>query len=93
MGRTSNIVRLPQRAGRSRQGRTEFQFAGGAINARVLTLALQRAGPRVTRESLVTALEGLRGADLGGLVRYGANDHRAELRRYGCRQGNGQFVH
>jgi len=96
-GRTPNIVRDYRNALEKVAAKAEPSFSSleGYINARVLTLALQRAGPRVTRESLVTALEGLREADLGGLrLRYGAND-RTGLSYVDTVvvKGNGQFVH
>lgn len=44
----------------------------GYINARVLVEGLKRAGPGVTRESLITALERIETLDLGGMrISYG----------------------
>jgi ABC-type branched-subunit amino acid transport system substrate-binding protein len=95
--RTPNIVRDYRVALEKVAPKAEPSFSSleGYINARVLTLALQRAGPRVTRESLVSALEGLRETDLGGLrLRYGPND-RTGLSYVDTVvvKGNGQFVH
>jgi ABC-type branched-subunit amino acid transport system substrate-binding protein len=48
----------------------------GFAAAKVLVEGLRRAGPKPTRQSLVTALESLRKFDLGGLeVDYSADDH------------------
>jgi branched-chain amino acid transport system substrate-binding protein len=48
----------------------------GFAAAKVLVEGLKRAGRNLTRAGLVTALEGLRDFDLGGLaVGYGPNDH------------------
>ncbi|MBL8309614.1 MAG: ABC transporter substrate-binding protein [Burkholderiales bacterium] len=72
-----------------------FSSLEGYINARVLTLALQRAGPRVTRESLVAAMESLHNIDLGGLsLSYGPGD-RTGLTYVDTVivKANGQFVH
>jgi ABC-type branched-subunit amino acid transport system substrate-binding protein len=48
----------------------------GFASAKVLVEGLRRAGPGPTRAKLLTALEGMRKFDLGGLeVSYGPNDH------------------
>ncbi|WP_225984767.1 ABC transporter substrate-binding protein [Noviherbaspirillum aerium] len=48
----------------------------GYVNAKVLVEGLKRAGPRLTREGFVRALETMQRVDLGGLmVTYGPNDH------------------
>lgn len=48
----------------------------GFIAAKVTTEALRRAGPQLSREKLVAALEGMRLYDAGGFtVGYSANDH------------------
>jgi ABC-type branched-subunit amino acid transport system substrate-binding protein len=57
---------------------TEPSFSGleGYINAKVLVEALRRAGRKLTRESLVAALESMRAYDVGGLaVSYTAGKH------------------
>jgi ABC-type branched-subunit amino acid transport system substrate-binding protein len=48
----------------------------GIAAAKVLVEGLRRAGPKLTRASLATALEGVQGFDLGGglVVSYGASD-------------------
>lgn len=49
----------------------------GYLSAKVLTEGLRRAGPNLTREKLVTALESLKGVDLGGIsMNYGPNSRR-----------------
>lgn len=71
-----------------------FSSLEGYINAKVLVEGLRRADRKLTRESLVASLEGLRGLDVGGIsVSYGPDD------RQGSRfvdivvvGGNGRFV-
>jgi ABC-type branched-subunit amino acid transport system substrate-binding protein len=54
-----------------------FSSMEGFINAKVLVEALRRTGQKVTRESLILALESMRDHDTGGLsVNYGANSHQ-----------------
>jgi ABC-type branched-subunit amino acid transport system substrate-binding protein len=40
----------------------------GFIAAKVLVEGLRRAGPKLTREGLITALESMRSFDLGGVI-------------------------
>jgi len=48
----------------------------GYVNAKVLVEGLRRAGPRLTREGFVRAMETMQRVDLGGLmVTYGPGDH------------------
>jgi len=48
----------------------------GYAAAKVLVEGLRRAGPNPTRQKLMTALEGMRSYDIGGLeVSYGPEDH------------------
>lgn len=48
----------------------------GYAAAKVLVEGLKRAGPKINRQSLRDALEGLKAYDLGGLeISYSANDH------------------
>lgn len=48
----------------------------GFVNAKVLVEALRRAGPKLTREGFVRALESMQRVDFGGLmVTYGPDDH------------------
>ena len=54
-----------------------LSYAGqyGFAAAKLLTIGLSKAGPNVTRASLIAALEGLGTIDLGGFrVRYGPGD-------------------
>lgn len=60
------------------QGHTEvsdsYPTFEGFISAKVLTEGLRRAGRSPTRESLVSGLEGMKSADMGGFdVNYGPN--------------------
>jgi ABC-type branched-subunit amino acid transport system substrate-binding protein len=48
----------------------------GYLNAKVFVEGLRRAGPKLTREGFVRALESMQRVDFGGmLVTYGPNDH------------------
>jgi ABC-type branched-subunit amino acid transport system substrate-binding protein len=48
----------------------------GFVSAKVLVEALRRAGPKLNRDSIQSALEGLRKFDVGGLeVSYSRDDH------------------
>lgn len=48
----------------------------GYVNAKVLVEGLRRAGPKLTRDGFVRALESMQRVDFGGLmVTYGAGDH------------------
>jgi ABC-type branched-subunit amino acid transport system substrate-binding protein len=48
----------------------------GYVNAKVLVEGLRRAGPRLTREGFVRAMETMQRVDLGGLmVTYAPGDH------------------
>jgi len=48
----------------------------GYVYARVLVEGIKRAGKTLTRDTLITALEGMRGYDLGGdIVNFAPNDH------------------
>ncbi|GAB3540696.1 ABC transporter substrate-binding protein [Noviherbaspirillum agri] len=48
----------------------------GFINAKVLVEGLKRAGPKLTREGFLRAMESMRRVDFGGLmVTYGPDDH------------------
>ena len=40
----------------------------GYVNARVLAEGLRRAGSNVTRASLITALDGITGLNMGGMT-------------------------
>ena len=48
----------------------------GYVNAKVLVEGLRRAGPKLTREGFIRALESMQRVDFGGLmVTYGPDDH------------------
>ena len=48
----------------------------GFVNAKVLAEGLRRAGPKLTRDGFVRALESMQRVDFGGLmVTYGPDDH------------------
>ncbi|RZI43466.1 ABC transporter permease [Herbaspirillum sp. HC18] len=48
----------------------------GFVNAKVLVEGLRRAGPKLTREGFIRALESMQRVDFGGLmVTYGPDDH------------------
>jgi ABC-type branched-subunit amino acid transport system substrate-binding protein len=58
------------------QAEPSFSSLEGFINAKVLVEALRRAGRKLTRETLIAALESMRGYDVGGLsVTYSAGSH------------------
>jgi ABC-type branched-subunit amino acid transport system substrate-binding protein len=70
------VVRDYQKLSEKRQ----FSYYGleGYIMARTLVEGLKRAGKDLTREKLVTALESLSNADIGGYrINYGANTRQA----------------
>ena len=65
----------------------------GCISAQVLVLALQRAGPDLTRDGLRTALESMRAADLGGLfVTLAGDNHQATSKVYLTRVQDGKVI-
>ena len=73
-----------------------FSSLAGCINARVLTLALKNVPPqRLSRTSLMTALESLGKSDVGGIrLQHSTKEHIGStfvdtvvVKR------NGQFVH
>lgn len=63
------IVREYQ-AAMTAAGHTEFSHLSleGYMNAKALGEALRRAGPKLTREALVSALNGMKDYDIGGVV-------------------------
>ncbi|MBL8349223.1 MAG: ABC transporter substrate-binding protein [Burkholderiaceae bacterium] len=64
-----------QAHGGERLGFVNFE---GCITAKVMVAALERAGKEPERASLVSALQGLQGHDLGGLkLAFAANNHQA----------------
>ena len=73
-----------------------FSSLEGYINARVLTLALKKVSPqRLSRTSLITALESLGNSDIGGIqLQHSARDHvGSTFVDTVVVKKNGQFVH
>jgi branched-chain amino acid transport system substrate-binding protein len=72
------VVRDYQQAVQAASGKTDYSYLGMEVylNARVLIEGLRQAGPKVSRESLVTALEtmGEKAFSNQVVVRYGPND-------------------
>jgi branched-chain amino acid transport system substrate-binding protein len=72
------IVRSYQQAIQTATGKTDYSYLGLEvfINASVLIEGVKQAGPKITRESLVTALESMGEKNFGGgvSVKYGLND-------------------
>lgn len=95
--RTPAIVRDYRVALEQADPKAEPSFSSleGYINARVLTMALERAGPRVTRASLMSAMESMRDVDLGGIrLRYSPTEHTGlSYVDTVVVKSNGQFVH
>jgi ABC-type branched-subunit amino acid transport system substrate-binding protein len=66
----------------------------GFINARVLVEGLLRAGPDLTREGFITAIESIRDFSLGMdiTISFSPTDHQGLDRVYFTRLENGQFA-
>lgn len=66
----------------------------GFVNAKVLVEALRRAGPKLTREGFIKALESMQRVDFGGLmVTYGPKDHTgSEFVELTMIDKNGKFL-
>jgi len=72
------IAREFQAAVKQAGGDTSANYSSmeGYVAAKVLVEGLRRAGRNITRETLVTALEGIQRYDLGGfMVSFGPRDH------------------
>ena len=72
------VVKEYQRALAAETGKENYSFTSleGYIAAKVLVEGLRRAGPNLTREKLVSALETMNDYDVGGFsVTYTGNDH------------------
>lgn len=63
-------MRKHQQASEKLLGKRELSFTSreGYIAAKVLAEGIRRAGPQVTRESLLKALDSIQGYDVGGYV-------------------------
>ncbi|MFZ5426821.1 MAG: ABC transporter substrate-binding protein [Thermodesulfobacteriota bacterium] len=66
----------------------------GYVNARVLVEGLRRAGPDLTRERFIEAIESIRDYSLGlaDTLGYGPGDHQGLERVYFTKLENGRFV-
>lgn len=68
------------RAALKRQSDQPMTFVSfeGCISAKLLVLALEKAGPQPTRQALVASLEAMHAVDLGGLeISFSSEDHQA----------------
>lgn len=65
----------------------------GFLNARILVEGLRRAGPRLTRERFIDALESIRDFPLGSdaFITFGPDDHQGMDRVYFTRLAEGRF--
>lgn len=63
-------------AAKAHQVTVSYAAMEGFVNARVFVEGLRRAGPKLTRDGFIRALESMQRVDLGGLmVTYGPDDH------------------
>ena len=72
----------------------DFVSLEGYLAASLLIEGLKRAGPEFTTESLVDALEGMRGVDLGvgAMMAFGMSEHQASHKVWGTiLDANGNF--
>jgi len=72
----------------------DFVSLEGYLAASLLIEGLKRAGPDFTTESLVDALEGMRGVDLGvgAMMAFGMSEHQASHKVWGTMlDANGNF--
>ena len=72
----------------------DFVSLEGYLAASLLIEGLKRAGPEFTTESLVDALEGMRGVDLGvgAVMAFGMSEHQASHKVWGTiLDANGNF--
>src|SRR5439155_2670953 len=72
----------------------DFVSLEGYMAASLLIEGLKRAGPEFTTESLVDALEGMRGVDLGvgAVMAFGMSEHQASHKVWGTiLDANGNF--
>ena len=76
--RSVPVVREYQDAFAKHTGKKEFSFTSleAYISAKITIEALRRAGPKVTRENFMQALDGMKQVDMGGyLVNFSPTDH------------------
>ena len=76
--RSVPVVKEYQEAIEKQLGKKDFSFTSleGYIGAKVIVEGLKRAGPKLTRESFMQALDGLSNFDTGGyLINFSPKDH------------------
>jgi ABC-type branched-subunit amino acid transport system substrate-binding protein len=74
---TIGVVKDYQRLLDKQKDKFSYYGLEGYITARLMTEALKKTGKDVTREKLVTTLEGMQNYDLGGFkVNFGANNRQ-----------------
>jgi ABC-type branched-subunit amino acid transport system substrate-binding protein len=76
--RSLAIVQEYQAAIEKQTGKKDYSFTSleSYIGAKVMVEAMRRAGPKLTRESFMQALDGLKGYDTGGyVVSFSPTDH------------------
>lgn len=73
---TTRLGQEFQKAAKASGATISYAAMEGYVNAQVLVEGLRRAGPKLTREGFVEALESMHRVDLGGiLITYGPDDH------------------
>lgn len=73
---TTKLGQEFMRAAKESGATLSYAAMEGFVNAKVLVEGLRRAGPRLTRNGFVQAMESMRRVDFGGLmVTYGPGDH------------------
>ena len=76
--RSVPVVKEYQAATEKQLGKKEFSFTAleAFIGAKVIVEGLRRAGPKLTRESFMAALDGMKDFDTGGyLISFSPTDH------------------
>jgi ABC-type branched-subunit amino acid transport system substrate-binding protein len=76
--RSVPVVREYQDAIAKQLGKKDFSFTSleAYISAKIAVEALKRAGPRLTRESFMQALDGMKQVDMGGyMVNFSPSNH------------------
>jgi len=70
-----------------------FTSFEACISARLLVLALEKAGPQLSREALRNSLESMRALDLDGMaINFSADNHQASDRVFLTQIRNGKIV-
>jgi ABC-type branched-subunit amino acid transport system substrate-binding protein len=76
--RSLPVVKEYQAAIEKQLGKKEYSFTSleGFIGAKVIVEALRRAGPKLTRDNFMAALDGMKDFDTGGyLIHFTPTDH------------------